>query len=27
VAAAIADRLDDDGILFAQETHVVLARR
>jgi ubiquinone/menaquinone biosynthesis C-methylase UbiE len=27
VAAAIADRLDDDGILFAQEIHVVLARR
>ena len=27
VAAAIADRLDDDGVLLAQETHVVLARR
>jgi hypothetical protein len=27
VAAAIADRVDDDGVLFAQETHVVLARR
>jgi ubiquinone/menaquinone biosynthesis C-methylase UbiE len=27
VAAALADRVDDDGILLAQETHVVLARR
>ncbi len=27
VAAAIADRQDDEGVLFAQETHVVLARR
>jgi SAM-dependent methyltransferase len=27
VAAALADRLDDDGVVFAQETHVVLARR
>lgn len=27
VAGAIADRVDDEGVLFAQETHVVLARR
>lgn len=27
VSAAIADRVDDDGVLFPQETHVVLARR
>ena len=27
VAAAIADRVDDGGVVFAQETHVVLARR
>ena len=27
VAAAIADRVDDDGVVFAQETHVVLGRR
>jgi ubiquinone/menaquinone biosynthesis C-methylase UbiE len=27
VAAAIADRVDDDGVVFPQETHVVLARR
>jgi ubiquinone/menaquinone biosynthesis C-methylase UbiE len=27
VAAAIADRVDDEGVVFAQETHVVLARR
>jgi len=26
VAAAIADRVDDDGVLLAQETYVVLAR-
>jgi ubiquinone/menaquinone biosynthesis C-methylase UbiE len=27
VEAAIADRVDDDGVLLAQETYVVLARR
>ena len=27
VAAAIADRVDDDGVLLVQETFVVLAGR
>jgi ubiquinone/menaquinone biosynthesis C-methylase UbiE len=27
VAAAIADRIDDDGVVLPQETHIVLARR